>query len=82
MDRQIYPSYAKIRLMRSEIEGFGTIVSEILYEICEDPTYAMFTVYLASSRNYVRLEARFPATEDRMYGQGRGISAPLNISWQ
>ena len=40
VDRQIYPSYAKIRLMRSEIKGFGTIVREILSEICEDPTYA------------------------------------------
>ena len=52
MDRQIYPSYAKIRLTRSEINGFGTIVREILSEICEDPTYAnptyaWFTVYLA-----------------------------------
>ena len=26
--------------MRSEIKGFGTIVPEILSEICEDPTYA------------------------------------------
>ena len=34
-DRQIYPSYAKIRLMRSEIKRFGTIVREILSEICE-----------------------------------------------
>ena len=42
--RQIYPSYAKIRLMRSEIKGFGTIVCEILSEICEDPTYVRFTV--------------------------------------
>ena len=30
--------------MRSEIKGFGTVVSEILYAICEDPTYARFTV--------------------------------------
>ena len=44
VDRQIYSSYAKIRLMRSEIMGFGTIVSEILSEICEDPTYARFTL--------------------------------------
>ena len=36
MDRQIYPSYVKIRLMRSEIKGFGTIVLEISSEICED----------------------------------------------
>ena len=46
-----YPSYAKIRLMRSEIKGFGKIVSDILSEICEDPTYtsptyARFTVVL------------------------------------
>ena len=47
VDRQIYPSYAKIRLMRSEIKGFGTIVREILSEICEDPTYARFTVHRA-----------------------------------
>ena len=26
--------------MRSEIKGFGTIVREMLSEICEDPTYA------------------------------------------
>ena len=49
-DRQNYPSYAKIRHMRSEIKRFGTIVSEILSEICEDPTYtsptyARFTVF-------------------------------------
>ena len=36
--------------MRSEIKGFETIVSEILSETCEDPTYtnptyARFTVY-------------------------------------
>ena len=31
--------------MRNEIKGFGTIVPEILSEICEDPTYARFTVY-------------------------------------
>ena len=35
--------------MRSEIKGFGKIVSDILSEICEDPTYtsptyARFTV--------------------------------------
>ena len=35
--------------MRREIKGFGTIVPEILSEICEDPryaipTYARFTV--------------------------------------
>ena len=40
VDRQMYPSYAKIRLIRSEIKGFGLIVPEILSEICEDPTYA------------------------------------------
>ena len=40
VDREIYLSYAKIRLMRSQIKGFGTIVREILSEICEDPTYA------------------------------------------
>ena len=50
VDRQIYSSYAKIRLMRSEMKGFGTIVREILSEICVDPTYAgptyaRFTVY-------------------------------------
>ena len=50
MDRQIYPTYAKIRQMRSEIKGFGSIVPEILSEICGDPTYAnptyaRFTVY-------------------------------------
>ena len=50
VDRQIYLSYAKIRLMRIEINGFGTIVREILSEICEDPTYesptyARFTVW-------------------------------------
>ena len=39
VDRQNYPSDAKIRLMRSDIKGFGTIVSEI-YAICGDPTYA------------------------------------------
>ena len=40
MDRQIYPTYAKIRLMRSKIKEFGTIVPKILSKICEDPTYA------------------------------------------
>ena len=30
--------------MRSEIKGFGTIVSKILYEICENPTHARFIV--------------------------------------
>ena len=40
VDRQIYPSYAKIQLMRSEIKRFGTIVREILSVVCEDPTYA------------------------------------------
>ena len=35
VDRQIYLSYAKIRLMRSEIKGFGTIVRDILSEIWE-----------------------------------------------
>ena len=40
VDRQIYPTYATIRLMRSEIKGFGTIVPKILLEMCEDPTYA------------------------------------------
>ena len=49
MDRQIYPSYAKIRPMRSKMKGFETILLEILSEICEDPayaspTYARFTV--------------------------------------
>ena len=28
-----------VRLMRREIKGFGTIVPEILSEICEHPTY-------------------------------------------
>ena len=32
--------------MRSEIRGFGTTVLEILSEICEDPTYARFIVFL------------------------------------
>ena len=27
-----------------EMKGFGTIVPEILSEICEDPTYAEFAV--------------------------------------
>ena len=53
VDRQIYPRYAKIRLMRSEIKGFGTIVPEILSEICEDPTYARFTVY-ETCKEYVK----------------------------
>ena len=44
VDPQIYPTYAKIRLMRSEIKGFGTTVTEILSEVCENPTYARFTV--------------------------------------
>ena len=30
--------------MRSEIKRFGKIVSEILSETCENPTYARFTV--------------------------------------
>ena len=29
--------------MRSETKGFGTIVPEILSEVCEDPTYANST---------------------------------------
>ena len=44
VDRHIYLSYTKIRLMGSEIKGFGMIVPEILSEICEDSTYARFTV--------------------------------------
>ena len=53
VDRQIYPSYAKIRLMRSEIEikGFGTIESEILSEICEDSTDAKFNVQIIRATN-------------------------------
>ena len=46
MDRQIHPTYAKIRHTRSEIKGFGTIVPEILSEICEYPTDAKFSVLL------------------------------------
>ena len=42
VDRQTYPTYAKIRLMRNDIKGFGTIVPKILSEICEDPTYARY----------------------------------------
>ena len=30
--------------MRSKVKGFGSIVPEILSEICEDPTYARFSV--------------------------------------
>ena len=50
VDRQIHPSYVNIRLIGSKILWFGTIVSEILSEICEDPTYtsptyARFTVH-------------------------------------
>ena len=29
--------------MRSDIKGFGTIVREILSEICKDPTYAVLS---------------------------------------
>ena len=43
VDPQIYPSNAKIRLMRREIKGCGKIVREILSEICEDQIYARFT---------------------------------------
>ena len=46
VDRKIHPTYAKIRLMRSEMKGFGTIVPEILSEICKDPTYARLTVLI------------------------------------
>ena len=45
VDRQIYPSYAKIWLMRSDIIGFETMVLEILSEICENPTHERFTVH-------------------------------------
>ena len=60
VDRQMYPSYAKIRLMRSEIKEFRTIVFEFLSEICEaptyaSPTYARFTVF-HSGYNVVRLK--------------------------
>ena len=53
----IYPRYAKIRLMRSEIKGFGTIVPEILSEICEDlihasPTYLRFNAFSSSLHSY------------------------------
>ena len=44
VDRQIYPSYAKIRLKRSEIKGIGTIVPEILSEICEDLTCEVYCI--------------------------------------
>ena len=44
VDRQNYPSHAKIRHKRSDIKGLGTIVPEIVSEICEDPTYTRFTV--------------------------------------
>ena len=50
VDRQICPSYAKIRLIRSEIKIFGTIVFEILSEMFGDPTYAGFTVYRISDK--------------------------------
>ena len=40
VDQQIYPSYEKIRLMRSEIKWFGTNVRQISSEICGEPTYA------------------------------------------
>ena len=64
MNRQIYPSYAKIRLMRSEIKGFGTIVHEILSGICEDPTYvsptfARFTVFTVSRDGILSLRVKF-----------------------
>ena len=51
VDRQIYPTYAKIPHMRSGIKRFGTILPEILSELREDliyanSTYARFTVYV------------------------------------
>ena len=55
VNRQMYPTYAKIRLMSSKIKGFGTIVPEISSEICEDPihanpSYARFTVFSSPRR--------------------------------
>ena len=52
----LYSSYAKIRLMRREIKGFGMNAPEILSEICEEPIYASPT------------HARFIV--DRYYQQG------------
>ena len=50
VDWQIYPTYAKIQIMRSERKNFRTNVPEISSEICEDQnyaslSYARFTVW-------------------------------------
>ena len=44
--------------MHSEIKGFRTIVREILSEICEDPTYARFTVLLLQRTKQMASESR------------------------
>ena len=71
VDRKIHPTYAKIRLMRSEIKGFGAIAPEILSEIWEDPTYAnptyaRFTVHVCVSLTTV--------IRDRIYSFHDGFS--------
>ena len=71
MDRQIYPSYVKIRLMRSKVKGIGTIVREILSEICENPTYAnptyaRFTVRLKWSQIHI-YEKQFTIDTKRLH---------------
>ena len=65
VDRQIYPSYAKIWVIHSDIKGFVTIVREISFEICEDPTYATptyarFTVVV---RKKFSRKNRMPVTQ-------------------
>ena len=69
MDRQIYPSYVKIRFLRSEMKGFGTTVREILSEICEDLTYARFTV----------LGLNIPRYSYNDYGEKESRAVPIIV---
>ena len=90
MDRQFYPSYAKIRLMRGEIKGFWMIVSEILSEICEDPTDAKFTVFqihdkkTTTKQSLVKHACLFLVTVDRIWWRVRRVSGTIRdrARWQ
>ena len=71
MDRQICPSYAKIRITRREIKGFGTIAPEILSEICEDPTYASPTYarFTEDSNFSAKLDPTYPELSYLLFSQ-------------
>ena len=55
--------------MRNEIKGFGTIVFEILSEICEDPIYASPT------------HARFTVSRTKHFGAFDFLEATSSMSY-